>query len=65
MKATATSNAVSAEKTQKSEVKADAETEKPVPHNAAFLFWSQLVLLLVIIYFGIKYGGVALGMLGG
>lgn len=28
-------------------------------------FWAQLVLLLVIIYFGIRYGGVALGLLGG
>lgn len=36
-----------------------------LPDNASFLFWSQLVLLLVIIYFGIKFGGVALGMLGG
>lgn len=65
VKATATATVASAEKTQKAEVKTDAETEKPMPPNAAFLFWSQLVLLLVIIYFGIKYGGVALGMLGG
>lgn len=28
-------------------------------------FWAQLILLLVIIYFGIRYGGVALGLLGG
>ncbi|MDO4905912.1 MAG: anaerobic C4-dicarboxylate transporter [Lautropia sp.] len=28
-------------------------------------FWAQLALLLVIIYFGIRYGGVALGLLGG
>lgn len=28
-------------------------------------FWAQLVLLLIIIYFGIRYGGVALGLLGG
>ena len=28
-------------------------------------FWAQLLLLLVIIYFGIRYGGVALGLLGG
>ena len=50
----------------KSEVKkADDKAEKPLPANAAFLFWSQLVLLLVVIYFGIKYGGVSLGLLGG
>lgn len=29
------------------------------------MFWIQLALLLVIIYFGIRYGGVALGLLGG
>ena len=28
-------------------------------------FWAQLLLLLVIIYFGIRFGGVALGLLGG
>lgn len=28
-------------------------------------FWAQLLLLLVIIYFGICFGGVALGLLGG
>ena len=28
-------------------------------------FWAQLILLLIIIYFGIRYGGVALGLLGG
>lgn len=28
-------------------------------------FWAQLMLLLIIIYFGIRYGGVALGLLGG
>ena len=27
-------------------------------------FWAQLLLLLVIIYFGIRFGGVALGLLG-
>ncbi len=41
------------------------DAEKPLPPNASFRFWSQLVLLLVIIYFGIKFGGVALGLLGG
>lgn len=45
--------------------KATTDAEKSIPANAPFLFWSQLVLLLVIIYFGIKYGGIALGMLGG
>ena len=50
----------------KAEVKkADDKAEKPLPANAAFLFWSQLALLLVVIYFGIKYGGVSLGLLGG
>ena len=44
---------------------ASTDSEKAIPANAPFLFWSQLVLLLVIIYFGIKYGGIALGMLGG
>ncbi|MCW3159817.1 anaerobic C4-dicarboxylate transporter [Chryseobacterium oryctis] len=39
--------------------------EKPQDPKASMLFWTQLALLLVIIYFGIKYGGVALGMLGG
>jgi anaerobic C4-dicarboxylate transporter DcuB len=29
------------------------------------MFWIQLGLLLVIIYFGIRFGGVALGLLGG
>lgn len=29
------------------------------------MFWIQLAILLVIIYFGIRYGGVALGLLGG
>ncbi len=29
------------------------------------VFWIHLALLLVIIYFGIRYGGVALGLLGG
>jgi anaerobic C4-dicarboxylate transporter DcuB len=29
------------------------------------MFWIEMLLLLVIIYFGIKYGGVALGLLGG
>ncbi len=29
------------------------------------MFWIELCLLLVIIYFGIKFGGVALGLLGG
>ncbi|MDO4232528.1 MAG: anaerobic C4-dicarboxylate transporter, partial [Lautropia sp.] len=28
-------------------------------------FWAQLILLLIIIYFGIRFGGVALGLLGG
>ncbi len=47
------------------QVKAKGEKSKPMPPNASFLFWSQLVLLLIIIYFGVKYGGVALGMIGG
>lgn len=44
---------------------ASDKDEKPLPANASFMFWSQLVLLLIVIYFGIKFGGVALGLLGG
>ena len=29
------------------------------------IFWIHLLVLLFIIYFGIRYGGVALGLLGG
>lgn len=59
--------AVDTAKDKNAEIKkeGDKKKEKPLPANASFLFWSQLVLLLVVIYFGIKYGGVALGMIGG
>ncbi|MGI9525705.1 MAG: anaerobic C4-dicarboxylate transporter [Weeksellaceae bacterium] len=46
-------------------VKADESLEEQMPENAALLFWTQLALLLIVIYFGIKFGGVGLGLLGG
>lgn len=49
----------------KSNVTSEETQEESLPDNAAFLFWTQLALLLVIIYFGIKFGGVGLGLLGG
>lgn len=59
------SNEKSVTADKKENVKSEDGKDKPLPPNASLLFWIQLVLLLVIIYFGIKFGGVALGMLGG
>lgn len=39
--------------------------DKETSLNASTEFLMQLILLLIIIYFGIKFGGVALGLLGG
>lgn len=46
-------------------VSADETGEEQIPANAPVKFLIQLVLLLVIIFFGIKFGGVSLGLLGG
>lgn len=55
--------------TKKDDAKKDnakkEKEEKPISPNAPYIFLAQMLLLLVIIYFGIKHGGVSLGLMGG
>lgn len=40
-------------------------SEEKIPDGAGLRFALQLLILLIVIYFGIKFGGIALGLLGG
>ena len=61
-KTSANSNEIKSEETKKETISNSNATNE---NNAPLKFITQLGLLLIVIYFGIKKGGVSLGLLGG